>query len=394
MNGKAIIIGLLALVAAGATAAKTTALVFAQSRPELALSVDPENPVASARLASLLVARRAPDAADIDMARALSLRALRTTPGDVMALRTLGIVEARTRPRRGGDLVQLAASFAKRDTAAQLWLIEYYARRGDDDRALDSLGAALRTSPAVRPLLFPALLQSVAQASLHPQLADLLTSRAEWPAEFWSYVADAPALPAEVGGLVTSVARLRGDLPKAALQTIAERLAGENRIAEALTLISAIDPTTDVGSAFVGLQDFAAERLPAPFGWDLISTGRLFGQPGGPGELRTDVRTGSQGLIARRLVALPTEGATLTARLDVEGGAVEDAPGIRVRCAGSDRLLVARRPAARTTDIVATIVVGGDCAYQWIEIVSPEVGSAEGASALFSRVKLRPGLTR
>ena len=394
MKVQSIVIGLLSLVAAGATAAKTTALVFAQSRPQLALSVDPGNPIASARLGSLLVARPKPGPEAIDMARALSLRALRSTPGDVTALRTLGIVEARTRPRKGGDLVQLASSFAKRDTAAQLWLIQYYARIGDDDRALDSLGAALRTSPSVRPLLFPALLQSVAQPVLHPQLAELLTTGSEWPAEFWTYLQDAPTLPAHVGGLVASVGSRGGELPKDAMQTIAERLAKDGRIAEALTLVSAIDPTADIRKAFVGLQDFSAERLPAPFGWDLASTGRLFGEAGNAGELRTDVRTGSQGVIARRLVALPAEGATLTARLAVEEGTVEDAPAIIVRCAGSDRVLLNQRPTARTTDIVAPIVVSGDCPYQWIEIVSPEVGAAEGASAVFSRVSLRPGAGR
>ena len=394
MKVQSIVIGLLSLVAAGATAAKTTALVFAQSRPQLALSVDPSNPIASARLGSLLVARPKPDAEALDTVRALSLRALRSTPGNVTALRTLGIVEARTRPGRGGDMVRLAASFAKRDTAAQLWLIQYYARTGDDDRALDSLGAALRTSPSVRPLLFPALLQSVAQPALHPQIADLLTKGTEWPAEFWNYLQDSPTLPAHIGGLVAAVGSRGGELPKMAMETIASRLASDGRIAEALTLVSAIDPTADIRKAFVGLQDFFAERLPAPFGWDLASTGRLFGEAGDRGELHTDVRTGSQGVIARRLVALSTEGATLTARLAVEDGSVEDAPAILVRCADSDRVLLDRRPTARIASIIAPITVSGDCPYQWIEIVSPEVRSAEGASATFSQVSLHPGTAR
>lgn len=389
MKAQSIVIGLLALAAAGATAAKTTGLVFAQSQPQLSLSVDHDNPIASARLGSLLVARPNPGPEALDTARSLSLRALRSTPGNVTALRTLGIVEARTRPRRSGDLVRLAASFAKRDTAAQLWLVNYYARIGDDDRALDSLGAALRTSPSVRPLLFPALLQSVAQTSLHPQLAELLTTGSEWPAEFWNYLKDSSTVPAHIGGLVASVGSRGGELPKTALQTIAERLAQDGRIAEALTLVSAIDPTADIRKAFVGLQDFSAKGLPAPFGWDLASTGRLFGEPGGGGELRTDVRTGSQGVIARRLVALPAAGATLTAKLAIEGGTVEDAPSIVVRCAASDRVLLNRRPTGLTTDIVAPIIVGGGCPYQWIEIISPEVRSAEGASATFSRVSLR-----
>lgn len=394
MKAKAIVLGVLSIMAATVTLSKTAGQVFARSQPQLALTMDPSNPDARARLASLLVSRTDPDAAALERARALSLEVLQTTPADVAALRTLGMVEARSDPERGAALVGAAAGFAKRDTASQLWLVNHYGQRGQEQRALVSLGAALRTSVASRALLFPALLQTVGQRASQQQLVRLLAPPTDWSGAFWSFAAGAPELPQGLADLIVGVRRAGGTLPRQPLRDLVERLATDGRIADALAVMAATEPRTDMHKAFVGLQEFGGTALPRPFSWDVTSTGRVYGQVVEPGELQTDVRPGSQGIVARRLVALPRAGATVTGTLTVTSGPQSDAPAFVVRCAGSGTVLLNHRPRGRTTAIAATVTVPRDCPYQWVEIVSPEVRSAEGSRAIFSGVTLRAGLRR
>ena len=322
--------------------------------------------------------------ADFAQAQALSLAALRRSPGDVVALRTLGLVaDEQGKVRFAGQIFSTVERLSRRDLATQLWMIEDRVRQGDVRGALRHYDIAMRTSLDARKLLAPVIAQASNDGAIAQAVAGRMAKRPDWwPAVFDAMIASAPA------AAVLNVAdqmRLRPADPiegwrlSAALRKIAD--AGD--AGAALRLYSKIAP--QAARAPLRAPGFDDDAGLAPFAWALtdqygaaaVRERREGAQ--GVASLSLIARPGGGGLLARQLMALAPGRYAMSLRAGALSATPTAAPIITVRCAGSAPIaLLLDDPIRTSPSRFAFSVPAAGCAGQWFDI-SRQPGDSDDA---------------
>lgn len=204
------------LVVGGALAylifAVTTATASARVQPALALSVWPYS-VAAKQTRAAVLAMDPAGKADGEALR-LAQGALVREPTANVAARVVGMV-ADKRGRTGNALRAFAYgdALSRRDLVTQLWLIEYFVRRGDVPRVLQHYDAAASTSSDATRLLFPIIVSAVSEKQIIEPLAAMLSRRPFWLPTLLSQVVNNAADRDHAKALIDSLKRRGVPIP-------------------------------------------------------------------------------------------------------------------------------------------------------------------------------------
>lgn len=185
----------------------TLASVIADSNPERAHILAPEDGQIAALLASKLLGAD-PTPAQRKRSERLAQLALRYDATAVSAVATLGLhAQLRGDTRAARHLFAYAQSLSRRNLQTQIWAIEDAVGRGDVRSALRHYDVALRTSREASDLLFPVLTSAIADAAIRAALIEIFVSKPSWGEAFIDYVAKNGPDPRSVASLFLGLRR-------------------------------------------------------------------------------------------------------------------------------------------------------------------------------------------
>lgn len=204
----AVVTAALAVSAALSAFANVTRL----TSPERALAVEPNNAVALASLADILLLARGGNAARNGMiVREYALRSLSSNSLNPSALRQLALSNTSIVRGRSARLLGLSEKLSRREFGTQLILIERAVQEGNLDGALLHYDIALRGSPKSQDVLFPILLDTFGDPEIREALAPYIKASPPWAMNFLAYATANAPRPSAVVSLVGRA----GGVPKA-----------------------------------------------------------------------------------------------------------------------------------------------------------------------------------
>lgn len=359
-----------ALVIGWLTTALAVSLVTARHNPDTALAAWPWSAEGLAYEAASLVK---PDVSSStrDRARSLSLRALSREPGNVTALRTLGLLAAMEgKGARAEGLFRYAQTLSRRDTPTSLGLIEIFVQRNDIANALRQYDYAMTTSIEVRPTLIPILVAALSQGDVARRVAILMKRRPIW----WGDFVDDMVLHAQsADGMfaVLKVLRLDPNKPveRDRLTAALSHIVDLGGIAQAQVLYA---DARSSGAAAMPLRDggFDQRNDLAPFEWKLADLPDR--------QAIKESRDGAQGInalafygtaageAARQLLTLPQGRYLLSARIGDIPDEIASRPAIGLQCAARDGATLAKQSLPKSSQTGFAFEVPAQCAAQWL----------------------------
>lgn len=326
--------GVALITAALATLAGTHAMGTVASRhaPDQALAVMPHNGEAyaqrsiaafqtEARAGKGKVAKGSGSAFARDAARAFALE-----PLSVKAIRQQALaLEADGRQEQASRLMLAASALSHRDDLTNLWLIDWYLRQDNVDKALRHYDIALRTSDLGAAILMPKLALALRNDTMLEPMVGMLGRRPEWSRRYWFAVAETPvALPnaAKLRMIMADRGISIGDDLDARLM---RELTARGHFDAAQAMYARLTGRKSDSRLIMSRADLAQSAAFAPFDW---TSGLGGGQSGyvNPQDRTLELSggPGSRGVAAYRIAALdpgdyavgitfePAEGPQLT----------------------------------------------------------------------------------
>jgi hypothetical protein len=211
------------LAVAGATRIKN---------PQAALTFIPSDSTAlAARADQLLLANPTKPPKAIGT---LARNALLDQAINAKALRQLGyMAEARGNRAHAFKLVNMSEKLSRRDSYAQLWLIEYYAQANDTVKTLRHYDIALTAKPDVSALLYPRLNRAIEDPDIRAALFPYLKSERSWMSSFVGHAIASEADPAGIVALIVEANGLpKGEVSRAQELALLSKLASQKRFVE------------------------------------------------------------------------------------------------------------------------------------------------------------------
>ena len=208
-----------------------------------------------------------------DRVRTLALAALRQQAINPKALRNLGYLsDAKGNPAKAEQLIRRAAKLSRRETGAQMWLIEAEARKGNTKQTLAHYDIAMRTKPDTHAILFPRLVEAIEDPAIRDALKPYFKAEAPWTVNFL-YVAVATSVaPSSVVDLIIESGGVRDPQASQEQQVVLlNRLIRVNDYASARRFFLTLPGAK---SGLLTRAGFAAsdqtERF-GPLGWQITS---------------------------------------------------------------------------------------------------------------------------
>lgn len=371
----ALIVGTL-VVAYGAASSAAVNLMHTRA-PEIALSIDGDDPVALIRKAQLDLAAGNVGTNGGDDLAATIRQSVAELPLNAPAFRLAGLASA-TNADIPGVRAQMALSsrIERRDAAAQLWLIEDAVQRNDVAAALRHYDTALRISESTRPVLYPVLTDAMDSAVIRKRFLPYIETQPPWLESFLRFAVsntDQPtaiaALAKEAGGFPEGFAYSSLDRELlsrlVANEDYREAIAHFRRIdgadAETVTTLALTADSTNERYTPVTWQPFSIEGI-EPF---VVATGA------GGVEIEADLQSGFSGPVARKLMALRPGNYTLSAKMRAEDFGMSDKADWRITCPGTERtaaIFFKEVDFADEMPVAGSFTVPGDCAVQLVTV--------------------------
>lgn len=226
----------LIIVMVGGWASSTLSLsgLTRSKNPQVALmAVSGESNALANRADQLLLANPTnPPAAITKLARA----ALEHQAINAKAIRQLGYAaDAKGDPKRALALVTMAERLSRRETGAQLWLIEHYAQANNTSKTLNHYDILLTTEPDAQTLLYTRLSSAIADEPNRAALLPYVQQDRPWVSGFlWHAISNDKDL-SNVVNLITEAKGLpKNDKTKRAQEVaLLGRLVAEKRFGDA-----------------------------------------------------------------------------------------------------------------------------------------------------------------
>ena len=368
--------------------ADTAAYNTASSDPETALGwMDSE----AAALGELAYREVTKAQGDMNMARHLAERALRSNPLDARALSVLGLIAEREGDEaRAEELMRLSGARTWRDTTTQGWLLKRDIQRGDFDQALSHVDALLRTNPAVLEQSVPLLVAFTLDQRTLNALSRLLAANPPWRA---GALAQLSAHVSDGARLVQLYAALKvGQHPPAAteLKPYLDRLIRDGRLADAYqSWRESLPPQQRNKEALLYNGDFAAPIDGLPFNWLLTpAQGMNIQIVGSPGKesgravqlLFSGARVGP--MTVAQLMLLPPGEYRFTGNVRAQELRTERGLEWQISCGDAASNILARSDRVAATSpwarfAVAFTVPQRDCGSQWLRLEIPSRTASE-----------------
>lgn len=362
-------------------------MVAARFSPQLALQLYPKNGLAIADVALIQVVTavmptpgqdpKAPDPQSLQLA--LRARTIEPLAYDAVSAAAFYYAAEGERERARG-LMHQALALTRRDKAANVWLVEDYARQGDIGGTLRHVDLAQRTSRSVGAVLNPVLAGALAQSDSVEPFERLLADRPFWAEDFWLAALKHDAALVNAARLRSALAR-RGDRTASDIDAaLVEKLVRAGLFELAFELHESIVGAGPGSPSPPATGEFAAEPILPPIDWALHSGGDLGADilPNDEAMLVSAV-PGSSGVAARRLLRLGPgrhELALALRRAPLDRTRMELALHCAKRGENGARVFVERILAQRT---VRSFTTSDQCSHYWLELVVsvPEDGEAD-----------------
>lgn len=355
---------------------------------EIAVRVWPFASRAKANVASDILNARINDVAARERAKGLATAALRLSPINTVAARSLGLAKA-----AAGDEESAAQAFdyalqlSRRDVPTHLWFIERAVQQDDIAGALHHYDQAMRTSTSSRDLLIPILVGASQDPNVAAILVPMLRRKPSWWGAFVHLLIGTAADPYVPYRIVRGL-NLRSDDPEHPdfLPRTIERLVTAGKYDAAFDLY---EHAAGADSGLLRNGGFEqADPLP-PLDWsyaqDLdLGASRQMRLDGKGTALFLTAQSGRGGPVAHQILQLSPGNYRITLTAGELKGAVEtERPKIVLRCASAnaDPLLETVLPVSPSSgrQISANFMVPESCRSQrlMIEARSSFTGSSE-----------------
>ena len=389
------------LVLAVVSAANAAGNVLQRHAPALSVSAVPENGRAYAEAAhdvlKLAVVENDGEMPEQIPARAVLL-AKRGFTSEPLAPQNSWIV-ALDRDAQGDRegaraLMRAVSTATRRESPANLWLGEDYARLEDDENLYRYLDLTVRTSASARPVVLPQLVGALASVDAVKPLSILLEGNPPWARDFWREAVRRPQFAGNLSRLRMALGKadetraasaaedtFQLSLDRAILESLIER----NQLAEAASFygfLSSSQPSAEFTS------DFAQAPVYPPFDWDLAQEGE-YGASVIPsrGRVLLSGINGARGVAARRLLKLEQgrfrvtlEGMTSTS----QAATLQ----VRTRCVGATSVTPIPMQAEGESLTGQWEVASKPCDWYWLELQINVPSDSDPADIEFSTISV------
>lgn len=326
--GRAVVAAAVALVLAAALLAQAISGALARRQPALAANLPVPNGAAYEQLAMVIHTAAAIKGMDqreaAEQARPLAMRALARDPLSPRAIAIVALAAEGREARRA--ILEAGTALNRRDLLLQGLMLEDRVARDDYRGTIETLDAMLRVHPEQRKLLFPLLLQALAQKPAVPEFARMLDGSSDWHIMFLRHAAGQPELLANLGAL-----RLNSRLEDRAFdQLLVMGLVGQGELDLAYRVYSRATGRR-IGALGPGPIEWSSE-LP-PFDWQFAGEQGMRVYPRSEdGQIELYVRGGKGGVIARKLIRNPRGDFAIRVNHNIApANAIEDVR-LRLRC--------------------------------------------------------------
>ena len=286
----------------------------------MALAQDPADASALARQINAKTQKTGKYESSPDDSRR-AVRSLVDEPLSRSSLRIIGFnASAAKNASKAEEAMRLSNKISRRDSWAQIWLVEQAARKNDFDGILAHLHAALTVTPDLAPALNPILIKASSDPDVQRAIQPYMRSQASWTPGFLDEAAKSADL-ADLQAMVAPVASRLGDKKYlSGLSHIIFRLAADGKNRDAMTIAKAawtdFDPVAF--GEFAPTTATADERL-GRLAWvfgdsDGVSANFTAGEA-----IEGSLAPLSRGLVASR--AIPVEAGTryiFSHRVDID----------------------------------------------------------------------------
>jgi hypothetical protein len=363
--------------------------------PAVALALVPGDGVALGAQADLLILTKPTDPPPV--VRTLAMDALRDQGINPRALRVLGYYTEATGEFADAErLILMAQTLSRRESGAQMWLVEANARRNDTKQTLIHYDRALRVRPDNQTILFPRLAAAIEDTEIRAALTPYISAKNGWGEMF---LADAIAKNANTPALARLMIDSGGVPDKAANLELQTSLLGQ-----------LVDGGfyQDARQLYLSMKGASAKRLtsgafdPAdrtavhgPIGWQTINDvdgGGGFTGAEGESELALEIFTNAANtrLVTRKLLFLKLGtyafAANLTRLESDTGGYLR----WQLRCMqGVEGTAVWAVQGAEKV-VRSQIAVPANCSVQLLELIASGGQGQSGIEATIRSVTISP----
>lgn len=395
-----VVVAIVTTVLAYHAATFSITMIARRHNPDLALRINPDEPVALATKADeLLLAKQDPKT--LARVEALAKKSLRAQALNPTAMRILGFVaDARGQHDKARALILLAEKMSRREFGAQLWLIEDAAARHDYKEALRHYDIALRTTGEAPGVLFPTLTDALAIPEIRRDFAPYVR---QWPNWMTAYLYNAISTsdnPANVADVMLKAGKIRYDANNAGIaDALLAQLAAKGQFAAFRQYFLTLPGVRAQSLTTAEFNRDTVNLAHTPAGWQLSENpaiGGSFVQQGNSGiyQLQAFAGSGERGAVIQKLLflkpgryrfdaAYAAEDAVSDAELrwDLQCVTAKDSPSLWTQNA---RLLKGRSHSSRD------FAIGADCPVQRL-IFQLAGGSGQlGADVTLRSVSIRP----
>jgi len=334
-------------------------------------------------------------------ARRLALDALRRDPIQPAALRVLGQVVSAgggsAAEQKALPLVLASQRLSRRELLTQLWLIDYYARRGDPEAMVRQFDLALRSSESARGTIFPLLDAAAFDPAVREALLDALAKRPNWAeplATFAAHYGTNLDFSLELARMLLDP-RTKEDRFK--YLGLIHRLVEAGRFQRAWQVYN--DPSLGLGPEGVGTirnGTFEAPEDASPFDWSFVQEPELWASreqlANNRSVLRVAAYNGRSGDVAWQLLHLAPGNYEASALVGGVLTASVERPRLRIECAGGGAVLLSLRSdagGAQPRTMRGRLAVPSNCAFQRVSISASGDGAPKETSPWVDDVRIR-----
>jgi len=292
-----------------------------RSAPEVVLNRNPSDAVALSKTIASKVKESGQYVTHPKDGKAAA-QSLIDTPLSRSSLRILGFDHVRQGDKvSAARIMSMSNRVSRRDTWAQIWLLEEAARAENFGAILSHFHAALSVKPELAPALNPILVSATRFPEVRLALRPYLRQNAPWASGYLSE-ASAKAGISDVSEAVLPVAHhLAGDAYVPAMSQIIYRLAADGRLDEAMSLADTVWHDFD-RQAFGGFAPEIVNSDPrmGKLAWGYSNEGGISSRLAGEGTIEVTFSPLSRGLAVSRTVPLKRAGNYFfTQRVELTG---------------------------------------------------------------------------
>lgn len=292
-----------------------------RAAPEVVLSRNPTDALALSKSVSNRVKESGEYVADPKDGEAAQ-QSLVDAPLSRSSLRILGFDYVRLGNKaQASKLMAMSDRVSRRDTWAQIWLLEEAARAENFDEILTHYHSAISVKPELAQVLNPILVSVTRFPEVRVALRPYLRSNASWTSGFLAGAASQAPI-SDIFDTVLPVAHhLSGDSYVPAVSQIIYRLAADGRTQEAMRFAQTAWRDFDP-QAFASFAPDAVNSDPrlGKLSWTFSNEGGISSQLQGEGAFEASLGSLSRGLVASRTIPLRGAGNySFTQRVEVVG---------------------------------------------------------------------------